>query len=241
MVTSLTSGLVLHWTTPSSFSPSSPDRFPNPDEKTIQLLHNLAQYVHSLAQGKVGSGFDVSAAVFGSQVYKRFAVECLEDLLDPTSSRGSKVRFRFPSCLSSSQLSTFLPAPQITSSALHSVLSPSQNLAWTTSPTAGSVAPFSLPPYTLLLLADVDAGSNTPSMVGKVLNWKKAQPEDAERVWRELGESNGRVGEAMAVMKAQYASSKEAYEEDVRSASTQTVGSVRFFFFAFLPFCLDFS
>lgn len=31
-----------------------------------------------------------------------------------------------------------------------------------------------------LLLADVDTGSNTPSMVGKVLAWKKAKPEEGE-------------------------------------------------------------
>lgn len=45
-------------------------------------MHNLAQYVHSLAQGKIGSGFDVSAAVHGSQVYKRFDVKCLGTLLE---------------------------------------------------------------------------------------------------------------------------------------------------------------
>lgn len=39
-------------------------------EKT--LIHNLAQFVHCFAQGKVGSGFDVSSAVWGSHRYKRF-------------------------------------------------------------------------------------------------------------------------------------------------------------------------
>jgi phosphomevalonate kinase len=46
------------------------------------LAHNLAQYVHCLAQGKVGSGFDVSAAVFGSQVYRRFDARVLHDLMN---------------------------------------------------------------------------------------------------------------------------------------------------------------
>jgi phosphomevalonate kinase len=40
------------------------------DEKT--LIHNVAQFVHCFAQGKVGSGFDVSSAVWGSHSYKRF-------------------------------------------------------------------------------------------------------------------------------------------------------------------------
>ena len=34
-------------------------------EKDRQLIHNLSQLVHSSAQGKIGSGFDVSAAVYG--------------------------------------------------------------------------------------------------------------------------------------------------------------------------------
>ncbi|GAA5825099.1 hypothetical protein JCM11251_006098 [Rhodosporidiobolus azoricus] len=188
MVTSLTSSLLLHWTAPPFASSTSSDGLPNPDEDTIALMHNLAQYVHSLAQGKVGSGFDVSAAVYGSQEYKRFAIECLEDLLDPTSTRGCK----------------------ITSQALLSVLSSGQNPAWTASATAGSVLPFSLPPHTLLILADVDAGSNTPSMVGKVNAWKKAQPEEADRVWRELGEVNERFRELFAKL----TEAREKHEED---------------------------
>lgn len=37
------------------------------------------------------------------------------------------------------------------------------------------VLPFKLPPLTRLMLADVDAGSDTPSLVGKVLKWRKAE------------------------------------------------------------------
>ena len=83
MVTSLTSALFLHWTSPSCVPGVV-------DKPTLTLLHNLAQYVHSLAQGKVGSGFDVSAAVWGSQIYRRFAVECLGDLL--SLPEGQRVR-----------------------------------------------------------------------------------------------------------------------------------------------------
>jgi phosphomevalonate kinase len=42
-------------------------------EMNLSLIHNLSQLIHSVAQGKIGSGFDVAAAVYGSQVYRRFS------------------------------------------------------------------------------------------------------------------------------------------------------------------------
>jgi phosphomevalonate kinase len=38
---------------------------PRTDASRLKLAHNLAQYCHYKAQGKIGSGFDVSSAVFG--------------------------------------------------------------------------------------------------------------------------------------------------------------------------------
>ncbi|KAJ3016602.1 phosphomevalonate kinase [Thoreauomyces humboldtii] len=42
------------------------------------LVHNTAQLAHCVAQGKVGSGFDVSAAVYGSHTYRRFSPSVLD-------------------------------------------------------------------------------------------------------------------------------------------------------------------
>jgi phosphomevalonate kinase len=50
-------------------------------KKDLELVHRLAQYCHSLAQGKLGSGFDVCAAVFGSQIYQRFSTTALDYLM----------------------------------------------------------------------------------------------------------------------------------------------------------------
>ena len=52
------------------------------------------------------------------------------------------------------------------------VLSPSNKL-WNY-----RIEPFQLPPLTRIVLADVDAGSDTPSLVGKVLKWRN---EDGNR------------------------------------------------------------
>ena len=57
----------------------------------LDLIHNMAQYVHCFAQGKVGSGFDVCSAVQGSQVYKRFDEKVLRGLMDKTKVTGQEV------------------------------------------------------------------------------------------------------------------------------------------------------
>ena len=120
-----------------------------------RLAHNVAQFVHCLAQGKVGSGFDVSAAAYGSQLYTRFSPAVLQPLMDDS------VRL------------TLDPPPELLifllqqgSPSLLSVLAP-ENQAWDL-----TVTPFTLPPRTRLLLADIHAGSNTPLLVGKVLKWR---------------------------------------------------------------------
>ncbi|GAB2296058.1 hypothetical protein Dimus_030195 [Dionaea muscipula] len=43
----------------------------------LALVHIVAQTAHCLAQGKVGSGFDVSSAVYGSQRYVRFSPDVI--------------------------------------------------------------------------------------------------------------------------------------------------------------------
>ncbi|CAA0837650.1 GHMP kinase family protein [Striga hermonthica] len=45
--------------------------------KELDVVHIIAQTAHCIAQGKVGSGFDVSSAVYGSQKYIKFSPEVL--------------------------------------------------------------------------------------------------------------------------------------------------------------------
>ncbi len=52
----------------------------------LERLHQLSQFVHCLAQGKIGSGFDVSSACFGSQRYVRFSPTLLDPLLKEAES-----------------------------------------------------------------------------------------------------------------------------------------------------------
>jgi phosphomevalonate kinase len=43
-----------------------------------RIVHNLAQLAHSIAQGKIGSGFDVGSATYGSIIYQRFDPSALQ-------------------------------------------------------------------------------------------------------------------------------------------------------------------
>ncbi len=51
-----------------------------PRGKNEILVHNLSQISHSLAQGKVGSGFDIAAACFGSCEYSRYSPQLISNL-----------------------------------------------------------------------------------------------------------------------------------------------------------------
>ncbi|XP_073122869.1 phosphomevalonate kinase, peroxisomal [Henckelia pumila] len=54
----------------------------NKDSTELDVLHAIAQTAHCIAQGKVGSGFDVSSAVYGSQRYVRFSPEVISSAQD---------------------------------------------------------------------------------------------------------------------------------------------------------------
>jgi phosphomevalonate kinase len=156
LITSLVSALLLH------FSAIPPSSFTDHNSEGRRLAHNLAQYVHCFAQGKVGSGFDVSAAVFGSHLYTRFNPAVLHGLMNDDA--VSPPYFVYDACLDSLPIDSVATSPP--------VLLPS-NTAWDY-----RVQPFKLPPFTRIMLADVDAGSNTPSLVGLVLKWRKEKPTE---------------------------------------------------------------
>ncbi|KAK6906490.1 phosphomevalonate kinase [Kwoniella mangroviensis CBS 8507] len=178
LVTSLVASLLSHLnivTLPSS----SPQSNSNHD---LQLVHSLAQFAHCLAQGKVGSGFDVSSAVFGTHIYTRFSPSVLSPLMDrPLDS----ITFSSP---------TLLP-----------VLESSQ---WDQRTTA-----FRLPKGLRLILADVDAGTDTPSFVGKVLTWRKENPEVAKKLWDDLDRANRQIERLLTELVAR--EGEHDYEETV--------------------------
>ncbi|KAL6544167.1 hypothetical protein OROGR_010664 [Orobanche gracilis] len=63
---------------PSEISPLQGNQLSN----ELDVVHIISQTAHCIAQGKVGSGFDVSSAVYGSQRYIRFSPEVLSSAQD---------------------------------------------------------------------------------------------------------------------------------------------------------------
>ncbi|KAG9307252.1 hypothetical protein G9A89_017080 [Geosiphon pyriformis] len=157
-----------------------------------KLVHNVAQFCHCLAQGKIGSGFDVATAVWGSHIHRRFSPK----ILDPIMSKEEE---------------------NIDMEDLSKIVSPE-------SPWDNLVTPFALPPEFILLLADVDAGSDTPSMATKVLAWRKANLDQANAIWTKLGAYNKTIPDIMSQLSKLYSLDEKAYNQGILLGS-QVKGS----------------
>ncbi|CAK9173466.1 unnamed protein product [Ilex paraguariensis] len=82
MTTAVVAAL-LHYLGVVNLSPLTKDQHQEKDDTVdLDVVHVIAQTAHCIAQGKVGSGFDVSSAVYGSQRYVRFSPEVLSSAQD---------------------------------------------------------------------------------------------------------------------------------------------------------------
>ncbi|KNG81013.1 phosphomevalonate kinase [Aspergillus nomiae NRRL 13137] len=154
LVTALVSSLVIHRTL-------QPDDLGAARDK----LHNLAQAAHCAAQGKVGSGFDVAAAIYGSCLYRRFSPSILESVGD-AGSPGFEER-------------------------LFAVVEDADpKNPWDTECLDFGMR---LPRGMQMVLCDVECGSNSPSMVKKVLEWRKQNQQEADLLWAALQSNNERL------------------------------------------------
>ena len=126
-------------------------------------IHNLAQAAHSAAQGKIGSGFDVAAAVYGSCIYRRFSPSILEGLGN-VGSKGFSTRLK------------------------STVEDTDSSRKWDMIVDKETVA--TLPEGLRLVLCDVDCGSETVGMVKNVLSWRKINFEESALLWETLHKAN---------------------------------------------------
>ncbi|KAJ5098716.1 Phosphomevalonate kinase eukaryotic [Penicillium argentinense] len=154
LVTALVSALVIHRTMQAEDLGNGRDK-----------LHNLAQAAHCAAQGKVGSGFDVASAVYGSCLYKRFTPAILESVGDVGTTGFEERLFRI-------------------------VEDVDPEHPWDTECVDFGMQ---LPRGMQMVLCDVECGSQTPSMVKKVLEWRKNSRREADILWAGLQNNNERL------------------------------------------------
>ena len=129
------------------------------DDSRQWIIHNLAQICHCHAQGKVGSGFDVSAAIHGTHSYRRFPKCLLPDLLQQLDDDAHD----HPS--------------------ICGVL---QKLVELEEWTGDMVTSLPIPPQLQLLLGDVCGGSESPGMAKSILKWKQSHIGGPHPHWDDL-------------------------------------------------------
>lgn len=188
LVTALVSALVIHRT-------MQPEDLGTGRDK----LHNLAQAAHCAAQGKVGSGFDVASAVYGSCLYRRFSPSILESLGD-VGSAGFEERL-FPIVEDSDP-----------------------EHPWDTECVDFGMQ---LPRGMQLVLCDVDCGSQTPSMVKKVLEWRNNNRKEADVLWASLQNNNERLRQELKHQAQHPDANPEGDFSDIRTLIQRTRQHIR--------------
>ncbi|KAI1502374.1 ribosomal protein S5 domain 2-type protein [Biscogniauxia marginata] len=189
LVTSLTAALLTHYLPASAFDLST--------DQGRRTLHNLAQAAHCAAQGKVGSGFDVAAAVYGSCLYRRFSPSVLKAL--PEAGAPG-----------------FAPA-------LAACVDDADRSRWDTEIRADGAR---VPPGVALRMCDVDCGSQTVGMVKEVLRWREEAPEAAGKLWDDLQARNEALGDVLARGRQRQQEEGEGGGEDERKYGDEVAAAV---------------
>ncbi|KAH9600723.1 GHMP kinase [Trypanosoma melophagium] len=130
------------------------------DSKELELIHRTAQIAHSVAQGKIGSGFDVYTATYGTCLYRRFPAQCIEKIMNGTEPPKSVGVINFSDCI---------------------------NLEKEWVERVPFRLPLGLK---LVLGDVHQGGTGTPGMVSKVMAWRKSVANNPESLWNLLSENN---------------------------------------------------
>ncbi|PIN17872.1 Phosphomevalonate kinase [Handroanthus impetiginosus] len=161
----------------------------NEATQELDIVHKIAQTAHCMAQGKVGSGFDVSSAVYGSQRYIRFSPEVL------SSAQGA-----------------------VKAMSIEETMGDVLKANWDHERTN-----FHLPPMMTLLLGEPGTGgSSTPSMVGAVKKWQKADPQNSTETWKKLSEANSALELHLNTLTKLAENNYDAYKSAINSCSKLT-------------------
>jgi phosphomevalonate kinase len=156
-----------------------------------ERMHRIAQVAHSVAQGKIGSGFDVFTATYGTCIYRRFPASCAEMMMQSAE-----------------------PPTKVETSTLHDCVKPEK--LW-----VEPIAFPGLPKGLSLILGDIHlGGSATPGMVAKVMSWRKSIKDVADNLWDQLGAANRAYVTVLQELCEQAHTSKQGHDAAVSKLST---------------------
>lgn len=166
----------------------------------VESIHRVAQCSHCVAQGKIGSGFDVYTACYGTCAYSRFAASRIEPLMKKQQSKPAAVsaasegrKFVTVTAVDIFTLATVVVGADGSAGAgLDTAAAAQKADPWIPVGSDGGASFRSLPPQFKLLLADIHAGgSETPGMVQKVFAWRNTlDAADSNNMWNRVARAN---------------------------------------------------
>ncbi|KAF1335531.1 Phosphomevalonate kinase, partial [Globisporangium splendens] len=219
LVTSLVGALV-HYFLPAETT--QPESLKDEDQR-LELIHNLAQLSHCFVQRKVndlviacsmlrqtigayllvcaqiGSGFDVSAACFGSQCYTRFPSSILDAFTSPEALQPEEIK----QCITDR-------AKWDIANRVKQFELPSGFRLFMGDVTAGS--------HTVSMVRKVSTLCHViaEGTIKMVLAWQKSQPEQAARVITSLNQYNSEVEQGFTKLHELFAEGDSQIERDCR-------------------------
>lgn len=154
------------------------------------IIHNCAQIAHCYAQKKIGSGFDVATAVYGSIIYRRFDPRLINELFQHgffNSPNDKELKQNYSAALTDLVESK-----------------------WEFNSTRCT-----LPPGIRLLMGDIKGGSETPKLVSKVLKWKNENVLQSSELYERLNQANLDFIDALSELHRFYVETPVTYEESL--------------------------
>jgi phosphomevalonate kinase len=162
-----------------------------------EAMHRVAQAAHSVAQGKIGSGFDVHTAVYGTNVYVRFPPSKVDGLMKDKQPR-SFTAAQVAACVDPAV--EWIPARPLVTHAL--------------------------PRGIQLMLADIhQGGSATPGLVSKIMAWRKGVQGVEGNLWDRLARANESYLLTIQALRDVAAEDPTAYDATVDALRRQPAAS----------------
>lgn len=157
----------------------------------LHFAHNVAQVAHCQAQGKIGSGFDVASAFFGSQHYIRFSRDPIDAVMKAYATYQSD-------------------ATQI--DALLKEIAAQSTKMWMKSHPERVALPRGL----TMVLGECGKDMNTPTSVKLVLDWAANNKQESDALFEKLSSNNLFIMETFNRLEKESLENAQSYDETLQ-------------------------